>query len=191
MSAPEASSAKPKSKKKLIIIVLAVVVLLAAAGGGALFFLKKSHGDDEDEEAAETSHSAPAKADGAPPTFLPIENMVVNLADPGGDRFAQIGITLQVADAKASDQLKAHMPTIRSAILLLASQRTAEELLQRDGKEKLAKDVFAEASRPFGYAPEDDEDEAADAKKKKKKSKPKNQAGNPVKGVFFSSFIIQ
>ncbi len=86
-----------------------------------------------------------------PPTFLPIENMVVNLADTGGERFAQIGITLELADAKTSDQVKQYLPSIRSAILMLVSQRTSQELLSRDGKEKLAVDIRREVSKPLGY----------------------------------------
>jgi len=68
----------------------------------------------EEEDGA----PAPRKAAAAKvaPTFMPIENMVVNLADPGGDRFAQIGITLELEDAKTAEQVKQYLPAIRSAI---------------------------------------------------------------------------
>ena len=113
--------------------------------------------------------------------------MVVNLADPGGERVAQIGITLEVLDAKSSDTVKAYLPTIRSGILLLISQRTADELLKPEGKEKLAKDILREAAIPFGGG-DDDEEEASSAKKKKKRGPPVQY---PVIGVLFSSFIVQ
>ena len=82
----------------------------------------------------------------------------------------QIGITLQVDDFVTSDQIKAFMPSLRSAILLILSQRTAEELLQVQGKEQLSNDITAEVSRQLGY------------------DKAKH---NPVQAVLFSSFIIQ
>ncbi len=87
----------------------------------------------EDEEGAEPVRKEAVKV---VPTFLPMENMVVNLADPGGERFAQIGITLKLADAKTAEQIKQYMPSIRSGILLLLSQRTSEELAdaRRQGK---------------------------------------------------------
>jgi flagellar FliL protein len=116
--------------------------------------------------------------------------MVVNLADPGGERVAQIGITLEVLDAHSSDNVKAYLPTIRSGILMLISQRTAEELLKTEGKEKLAKDILREASIPFGGGEDDHEEEAASAKKKKP-SKKAAHAEYPVVGVLFSSFIVQ
>jgi len=38
----------------------------------------------------------------------------VNLAGRDGERLAQGGITLQLADAHTSDLIKLHMPSIRS-----------------------------------------------------------------------------
>ena len=128
-----------------------------------------------------------------PPTFFPLDNMVVNLANPGGEKVAQIGITLELANSHATDVVKQHLPTIRNAILLLASQRTAEELLSREGKEKLAADILLEASRPFGAAAAGTAEmkDAPGAKKKKAAKKDKAHVENPVRGVLFSSFIVQ
>lgn len=188
-AAEEAKVAKPKSKK-LIIIIVAVVVLLGAGVGGWLFLAKKNaHADDEDGEPAPAAH---AKAKVAP-TFLPLDSMVINLADPGGERMAQIGITIELTDPKAADEVKKYMPSIRSAVLLLISQRTAAELLGREGKEKLASDIKREVARPLGFA----EDEHAPASapkgegKKKKAKSAEGEGGNPVAGVLFSSFIVQ
>ncbi len=132
----------------------------------------------------------------APPTYLPLDNMVVNLADPGGEKVAQIGITLELIDAKAVEKVKQYLPTIRSGVLVLVSQRTAEELLQREGKEKLAADILREAARPFGGGDDDEEEAvaekpAAGAKKPKSAKKAKARVQMPVTGVLFSSFIVQ
>jgi flagellar protein FliL len=186
--------AKPKSKKMLFIII--GVVVLALVGGGAAFFLmKKKSADAEGEDGAETSHkeeahAAPPKRDPkVPPTFLPLDNMVVNLADPGGNRFAQLGITLQLGDAKTGEEIKTYMPSIRNGILILVSQRTAEEMLKADGKEALTHDIVAEISNVMGYDYEHpDAEPEVDAKGKKKK---KREVYNPVEGVLFSSFIVQ
>lgn len=185
--------AKPKSKKLLFIII--GVVLLALIGAGAAFFLmKKSHAEDEGEDGAETSqeeeaHATPARDPKTPPTFLPLDSMVVNLADPGGNRFAQLGITLQLSDAKTGDDIKVYMPSIRNGILILVSQRTAEQLLNAEGKAALTHDIVAEISDVMGYEYEHpDAKPVATTKSKKKK---KAAAHNPVEGVLFSSFIVQ
>lgn len=165
------AEAKPAKGKKMLIIILAVVILLVVAGGGAAFFLLKKKGADAEGEGEEEAAPAKAKIDlKSPPTFLPLENMVVNLADPGGNRFAQVGITLQVDSLATGDAIKAFMPSIRNGILLILSQRTTDELLQVQGKEQLAADIIAEVSRQLGF----------EGKKQ-----------NPIQAVLFSSFIVQ
>ena len=177
----EGGQQPPKSKKNLMIIA---VVILALAGAGGWFMMSKKKGDDTEEEVAHE----PVKT--GPPTYLAVDMMVVNLADPGGEKVAQIGVTLELVDAKASDKVKPYLPSIKNSILMLVSQRTTEELLQREGKEKLAEDIFKEASRPFVGEEEPEEKSKKDSKSKKKKPK-KPALENPIVGVLFSSFIVQ
>ncbi len=185
--AAEPAKAPAKSKKMLIIVVVAVLVLALAAGGGWFYISKQRAAADEGDGETTTT----TKAVG-PPTFLPLDNMVVNLADPGGEKVAQVGITLEIVDAHGVDTVKVYLPAIRSGILLLISQRTAEELLRREGKEKLAQDILVEASKPFGGG-----DAAHDAEPKEGKKPVKKKAAkgghdeNPVKAVLFSSFNVQ
>lgn len=185
----EAPKAGGKSKKLLIIVAIVVVVLIAV-GAGAFFYISKQRAAAaaaEGEEApAPVAAHAPA---GAPPVYLPLETMVVNLADPGGEKVAQVGITLEVRDAHASDSVKAYLPTLRSAILMLISQRTAEELLSAEGKQKLAQDILDEAAVPFGGGSHGHAAEEAPAGKKPKTKAPPPQY--PVVKVLFSSFIVQ
>ena len=187
-AAPDGAGAPAKSKK-LLIIVVALVLMLAIAGVAAFLFISKQRAaaDEEGGDAPPPKAAAHAPAPGTPPAYLPLDNMVVNLADPGGERVAQIGITLEVQDAKAADSVKAYLPTIRSGILMLISQRTADELLKAEGKEKLAKDILREAAVPFGGGDDDDEHD----EKPKKKKRRVVHVEYPVKGVLFSSFIVQ
>lgn len=205
-AAAAADAAPKKGKKKLIIIAAAVVALLGLVGGGAVVYLKSKaaaeaaaaeaeEGDEDDGEAAGAKRAAKAshkKAEkGAPPVFVPLDPFVVNLADREADRFAQVGMTLEVADAKVGDELKAYMPAIRNNILLLLAHKTASELMEPEGKELLAREVRREALRPMGYdLPDEDEEDTASKKKKKKKAKVVDE-DLPIKSVQFSSFIIQ
>lgn len=185
----------PAKSKKLLIIIVAVVLVLALGGGGAFFYISKQRAAAA--AAEEGDEASPAKATArvgpkAPPAYLPLDSMVVNLADPGGERVAQVGITLEVTDAHAADTVKLFLPTIRSGILMLISQRTAEQLLSQEGKQKLAKDILRETSKPFGGGEEQDEHAEEAASKKKKKAVAKSaHAELPVVGVLFSSFIVQ
>jgi flagellar FliL protein len=192
-TAPEAGDGEkaPAKSKKMLIIIGAVVAVLALGGGGAFWYISKQRAAAAAEEGGDEPVKAAAKDGHAvPPAYLPMDNMVVNLADPGGDRVAQIGVTLVVADAHASDQVKAYLPTIRSGVLMLISQKTAVELLTPEGKEALTKGILREASLPFGGG-EDDEEHAAPAEGSKKKKKKAAHAEYPVSAVLFSSFIVQ
>ena len=192
MSANTTAAAPAKSKKMLLIILGVVAVLVVGGGVAAWLAMSRSHGDEEDGGAP-----ARREAPKAAPTFLAMENMVVNLADPGGDRFAQIGITLEVDDDKTAEQIKQYLPAIRSGVLMLVSQRTSSELLQREGKEKLAADIRREVSRPLGYSvpTERERARAADAEQdgdaEERPAARKRAERNPVRRVLFSSFIIQ
>ena len=195
-TAPAAEEAAPKGggSKKLIIIVAAVLALLLVGGGAAFMLLKKKPPAEDGEDGAEATEApvkakAHAKSD-HPPTFVPLDPFTVNLADKDVDRFAQIGITLQVEDPKFADQIKAFMPAIRSNVLMVLAHKTAVELLTREGKDKLAKDIMREAVRPMGIElDEEDEAETGDGPKKKKKKKA--HVENPISQVLFSNFIVQ
>ena len=169
----------PAKSKKLIVIVAIIAVLAIVAAAAYVFVIKRQHsGADGEEEAV---------AQVTVPTFLPLDNMVANLADPGGDRFVQLGITLELADEKTASTVKQYLPSIRNGILMLVSQHTADELLAREGKEKLAADILAEVSAPLGFGNAKkrarDEDAEEDSPRASRKS--------PVRRVLFSSFIIQ
>ncbi len=181
-AAPTAEAAPKKKGKKLLFVIIGVVVLALAGAGGALFLLKKNAAEDAEFEEEEEAVVKPVDPKTAP-TFLPLENMVVNLADPGGNRYIQVGLTLQLQDSATGEAVKAFMPSIRSQVLLLLSRSTSEEVLSAEGKEKLGKDIIAAVSEVMGYpVPK----EAAEGEGKKKRG-----PASPVQAVLFSSFIVQ
>lgn len=202
-----ADGAPPKkSKKKLIIIIAAAALVLGGAGGGGYYFLVKKGADaaaaaaaeeEEGDDAApakKVAHKAAKDSHRTPPTYVPLDPFVVNLADKDADRFAQIGVTLQVDDTKFADEMKTYMPAIRNGILMVLAHKTSTELLQRSGKQALADEIMREAARPMGIEINAD-DEAGDeepAKPGKKKSKKKSKpVHNPITSVHYSNFIIQ
>lgn len=195
----------PKGKKKLIIILAAVLVLALAGGGAAVVMMmkKKAAAEAEGEDGDQAAAAAAAKRKDAaknPPVFVPLEPFVVNLSDKESDRYAQIGVTLEVEDAKFAEEMKAYMPAIRNGILMVLSHKTSAQLLSREGKVALANEIMREAVLPLGIeikdrpvaqddpaADEEDDDEDKPKKKKKASAGP----ANPVKRVHFSNFIVQ
>ena len=185
-TATAAPDAPKKKSKKLLFIVLGVVVLAIVGAAAALFILKKNTAEDDYEDGEDHAPVAQhAKGPKSAPTFLPLENMVINLADPGGNRFIQLGLTLQLQDAATETAVKSYLPSIRSNILVLISQRTADEMLQLSGKEKLANDIIATISKEMGYAMPAEKNADGTAPRKSR------AAPNPVQAVLFSSLIVQ
>ena len=202
-NAPAAAADAPapaKGGKKKLIIIIAAAVLLLGGGAGAFLMLKKK---PVDEEGADGGHAAAqpekpkAKAKTKhdpkhPPTFVPLDPFTVNLADRDSDRYAQVAVTLEVEDAKVGDELKTFMPAVRNNILMLLSHKTSAQLLEKEGKAKLADEIRRETARALGIdveEPDDEEEDAAATKKKKKKKKVEVEL--PIAAVHFSNFIIQ
>lgn len=187
------TSAPAKKGKKKLVIIVAVAVLLAAGGGGGAFVWKKKRdaaaaeaaaAAAEDGEEVDAKPVARRETSTNPPAFLPLDAFVVNLADRESDRYAQIGITLELESPKHADQIKAYMPAIRNGILLVLAHKTSQELLTRAGKEKLADEIMREAVRPLGIELEDGSGEGQESGKTPLEE-------SPVRHVHFSSFIIQ
>jgi flagellar protein FliL len=202
-------------KKKLIIIIAAVVVVLLLLGGGAAFYfmqqkaaaqaaaLAEEDGGDAADEHAPDAHAKAEKPERPEhaPTFVPLDPFVVNLADKEVDRFAQVGLSLQVEEAPVADEIKSYMPAIRNAILLILSHKTSADLLSPEGKETLAKEIRWGATRAMGYevptedAHEEDtasQDDEEDVKPKKKRKKKKAaEPYSPIVQVHYATLVVQ
>jgi flagellar FliL protein len=204
---------KPGGKKKLVIMIAAAAIVLGGAGVGALLYMKKQKAAAEAAAAADdgdaTADAGAPKAEkkhehNAHPVFVPMDPFVVNLADHDADRYAQIGIVLEVPDEHVGEEIKTYLPAIRNNILLLLAHKSSADLAGGEGKEKLAREIRREALKAMGEEV-DDEDEDAEAApvadaasgaasapvKKKKKKKAAEAPDAPIRSVQFSSFIIQ
>ncbi len=216
-TAPTDGATPAKGGKKKLIIIIAVVLVLLLAGGGGVFYMMHqkaaaeaaalAEGDDAEatDTHAKANHGKSEKPERPehPPSFVPLDPFVVNLADKESDRFAQVGLNLQVEDEHVAEELKNYMPAIRNAILLILSHKTSADLLSPEGKEALAKEVKWGATRAMGYeVPEEDitDESAANAdegdatekpKKKSKKKKKKTEPYSPIVQVNYATLVVQ
>jgi flagellar protein FliL len=200
--AVEAVPAALGKKKKLMMIGAGVLVLLLAAGGGGTVYLMKKRaaaaaaeaaaaaGEEGGAPAASAQTDAQHKADlKSAPTFVPLDPFTVNLADREAERYAQVGMTLELADAKAGDLLKAYMPAIRNNILLVLAGKTSTQLMEHEGKVLLAAEVRAAALKPLGWKVRVPALSASGVLQKMVPTADEEEA--PVRAVHFSNFIIQ
>jgi flagellar FliL protein len=188
------NDAQPKkSKKKLFIIIGMAVLVLGLAGGGAFFYSikKKAAAEAEALEEGETEVVKATKVQKRDPkaktSFVALDMFTVNLADRDADRYAQVQLSLELNDEAATMLIKNFMPVIRNNILMVLSHKMAGELLEKDGKIKLAEEIKVEVANALGMeAPLSDSQSGA-----KRKSKVPAGELSPVVGVHFSNFIIQ
>ena len=207
----EAPVAAPKSKKKLIIIA-AVAVLLAGGGAAAWFMMGGKHKDGESQAKAEEAKKAAKPA--GPPVFLPLESFIVNLQPQTSSQFLQADITLRLADQHVVDEVKALMPEVRDRVLGLLATKNAQELTAPGGRDKLAEAVRMEVTRvvdpdavrkpeppkiekeaaegePATPAEPSAEVDEAEAAPEEAPEEPAEAVEMKVRGVLFTSFIIQ
>lgn len=172
MSEPAAAAGeKPKKSKKLLIIILALVVVLLAGAAAAWFLLINRHNPDEEGDVGTEQKQETKKKREGPPSFMALEAVVVNLADQGSTRYAQVGISLQLENDKTGEEIKKYMPAIRNGILMQISRRTADQLLSAEGKEQLATDILELVRSTTGME--------------------ESRGYSPVEAVLFSSLIVQ
>lgn len=138
--------APPKSKKKLFII-LGVLVVLIGGGVGGYMYMQKS---DADKKAAETEANKPEnilkkqlteRKQNAPPIYIPLDEMIVNLPGRGGEHYLQTKIVLRSADSSTEGKVKQFMPVIRDKIITVLSSRQMQELATVEGKTMMAREV--------------------------------------------------
>jgi len=161
--AMDGQEAPVKSKKKLIIIAVALVLVLAVAGAAAFFLLGKK-GEEGHEEVKKEEHIGP-------PVFSVLDPFVVNLAEPDGSRYLQIGVTYELKDPPTAEQVKTYTPVIRSRILIVLSGKNVADLTSIEGKQRLM-DELVDLARVTIHS--DGKDPTAG-----------------VRDVHFSSFVIQ
>jgi flagellar FliL protein len=160
-------------KGRLIIFGLVFVVIGVGGGGAAAYFtMRKSAAQDS---GAHGSAHASAKEKPKPTKLMSLEPFVVNLADPGGSRFLRVTLRLIVAAEGDEEEAGGHgaapkggdvaMERVRSSILEVLTQQTADHLVTAEGKEAL-KEVIAEHA-----------EKALD--------------GTKVTDVLFSDFVVQ
>lgn len=151
---------KKKSSKLKLIIILVVVLLLAGGGGGAAwYFLVMQKADvpemeadmeDLDQDVSETAKKNKKKKkrnSNEPPLFTALDPaFVVSFKDQSQARFMQLSVELMSRDQDVIDVVDSYKPMIRNNLLLLFSSQKFEEIVTREGKEKLLEQTLEEVN---------------------------------------------
>jgi flagellar FliL protein len=133
-------AAPPKKKGKLMIIVASALILASGGGGAAWYFGMRG-------KSTEKTAEAPKKT---VPIFLNLEPFVVNLS--GSENYLQVGVVYALETNEISEAIKAHLPAVRSRVLLRLSSKTVAELTSLEGKQKLTEEILDDARQSLDEA---------------------------------------
>jgi flagellar FliL protein len=136
---------KPKGKGKLFIII-GLVVLIAGAVGG-YFYMQHSAAERQRQEAEAKrpenilKKQLMERKENAPPIYIPLDEMIVNLPGRGGEHYLQTKIVLRTNDSSTEGKIKNFMPVIRDKIITVLSSRQMQELATVEGKVMIAREI--------------------------------------------------
>ena len=136
---------KPKSKKMLFIII-GLVVVLGGAVGGYMYMQSSAEARRIQEAEAKRPENILKKQlmerkENAPPIYVPLEEMIVNLPGRGGEHYLQAKIVLRTNDSATEGKIKNFMPVIRDKIITVLSSRQMQELATVEGKVMMAREI--------------------------------------------------
>ena len=144
------------SNKVLLILMGLLLVLVLGMGGGMFMIWTKLSAASPKAVVPETG--AEVISDKAKPedigAVVSIDTFIVNLADPGGNRYLRITMDLELAGKPADksagktagDELAKRMPQIRDAILMILSTKRYADISTTEGKTALREEILNAAN---------------------------------------------
>ncbi|VAW54140.1 hypothetical protein MNBD_GAMMA06-118 [hydrothermal vent metagenome] len=155
----EETAKKSGGLSTIKIIIIAVTLTLLLGGGlvaGTIYFVTsmnpepapatkdaadKSEDDDEDEAENSEEEAAEDKTTEPPQYYSMDPKFVVSFSNQKYARFMQFSLEIMSRDGEIIKKVEEHIPVIRSSLLMLFGGQTYDEMVTREGKEKLLNEV--------------------------------------------------
>jgi flagellar FliL protein len=126
-----------------MIIFIGVLFLLVLGMGGGMFMiwnkLAAVSAKAENPEAEKSAEKGKAEEAGK---IIPLETFIVNLADPGGNRYLRVTMDLEVTGGKpAEDEMTKRVPQLRDAILMILPTKRYADINTTEGKTAMREEL--------------------------------------------------
>ncbi len=183
------------STVKIIIIAVTLTLLLGGGlVGGTFYFVssmnqpqassskdgadktadgEEEEEEEEEEEVDEEEEAAEDKVLEPPHYFSMDPKFVVSFSNQKYARFMQFSLEIMSRDAEVIKKVEEHNPVIRSSLLMLFGSQGYDEMVTREGKEKLLKDAAADINNTLQTVTGSADMAAA------------------IEAAYFTSFVIQ
>ena len=136
---PAAAPPAPKRARPKFLIVACVLLIVLGAGGGVAYWMMPQ------STTAAHAQAQPHTNDG----IISFEPFVANLADAGSARYLRINVRLivdGVDDAERIQKSEVLLMRLRSGVLELLGEQTADEIVTPKGKTALKQAIAARAA---------------------------------------------
>lgn len=137
-------------KKPILLAVIAATILVAVGAG--LFFAKDLLPEklvamlpwgekEEGKEGEEKEEKEEKEEEQKEMVTVELEPFAVNLAGPGFNRYLRIALFLSLHEEEDKERIHKAAPGIRDGLLMLLSNKRAEDLLTLEGKSQLREEI--------------------------------------------------
>ncbi|MDX8387487.1 MAG: flagellar basal body-associated FliL family protein [Ghiorsea sp.] len=168
----EAEEGKKSSGGLLPIINLVLLILVLAVGGFIAWKMMEMQQPPAIEDTtapvatAETEMPEPEEEDPeAPPVFVDIADITINLADEDVSRFLRAKIKLELRNADAQVKVENNMIKINDMVITYLASKTFAEIRTPQGKYELKETLLIRMNRFM--------------------------TGKPIKNLYFTDFVSQ
>lgn len=133
-------------KKGSLIMVILIAIVACGLAGYAVYEMKNMQ--SQMANLNDPKKTPPAVA---VPMYVPLETFTVSLkpTEAENDRVLYIGVTLRVKDEQSKQVIEKFMPEVRSRLLFLFAQKTAEDLSSIEGRSVLIHDIMTDLGVQF------------------------------------------
>lgn len=129
------------SNKLLTILVGMLFLIVLGLGGGLVMIWQKLGHLQGAGDAAQAAEAEKAKTEPAG-KLVSLETFIVNLADPGGNRYLRVTMDLEVSGGKAAEEeLAARTPHLRDAVLMILPTKRYADISTTEGKTAMREEL--------------------------------------------------
>jgi flagellar FliL protein len=132
------------SNKLVIILIGVLFVLILGMGGGMFMMWTKLAEVSAHTVIPETEKSAEKAKPEALGKVVAMDTFIVNLADPGANRYLRVTMDLEVSGAKApEEEITRRTSQLRDAILMILPTKRFADIVSTEGKIALRDELMA------------------------------------------------
>jgi flagellar protein FliL len=130
---------------KLIVILMGVLFLLVLGLGGGMFMIWTKLEAVSAQVATANSDKNPEKPKVEPiGKVVSLDTFIVNLADPGANRYLRVTMDLEVTGGKTpEEEISRRTPQLRDAVLMILPTKKIGDIISTEGKLALRDELLS------------------------------------------------